>query len=601
MTQLVPVEGVKSALIYSLEDLSGAMRHPFVAAEMLPHLEEAARSLRRREGPRTELLIWDAYRTRPTQHAIYGRYARELSDSEAIPYDEAYAKARSFITPPDGDHPHGTGGAVDVTLLLDGQPACMGTDFDAFVDRAAADWYREHPPVAAEDREAAENREILRAAMEDAGFVVLDKEWWHFEWGTDRWAAHTGEPALLRDMLDEPRVSDTATSAFTLPLRQPVGYMSVTQVFSDPAKRAAALMNAAPGHLYSRFSNPTVAALNDYMRTVCCPARYATATSSGSAACLAAFQALVPPGGTVVYDRYCYYEIERSLIAMADVFGWHLAEADFTDLRAVEETCAELARRGHGVDLLFCDSPRNWWLESLDIEGLARIGGSVGALLAVDSSVQPLQDLLGRGADAVIVSLSKYPSLGMALGGMVLTDREMVHTAVHRAAVDRTVMLSGDNAMAIWAQAVSLRDRMASVSAKTERIAAHLTGLTSVRAVRIADGARSGGFTGGQIVVHTASSDVAHVAERLVGHNALRSRSGLHLACTYGSCMTTFEHFASNARHLSGLPPRAFAEALLPDDMVRVGVGCEDVDDIIADLDLVLNCAYELVQGRLKN
>ncbi|WP_394620208.1 PLP-dependent transferase [Lentzea sp. JNUCC 0626] len=597
MTTLVPVDAVKTALIYHLQDLDGAMGHPFVAEEVLPHLLTAAELVRENAeiGRPVELLIWDAYRTQGTQHAIYDRYARELMVSEDVDYERAWELAAAYITPPGGYHPHGTGGALDVSLLIDGKPAYMGTGFDEFSVRSHADWYRHNPPETEQEREAARNREVLRSAMEAAGFVVLAKEWWHFEWGTDRWAGPKGEPVVLRDMQAKPLVTDSATATLTLPARQPVRHAGVAHVFSDPLRRAAALAGQAPGHLYARFSNPTVLALCEFIRRDSAPARHAMATTSGSSACVATFQGLVPKGGTVVYDRYVYYEVERALMALGDSLEWTIQAVDFADLRAVTEACEQLTATGRNVDLLFCDSPRNWWLECLDVAGLAEIGRGFGAKLAVDSSVQPVQDLMPLGADVVILSLSKYASLGMALGGMVLTDDDELRAKIFAAVVDRLVMLSADAAMTIWTQAVSLRDRMTALSDKAERIATHLATRADITAVRVAD-AKQCGFAGGQVVFHAASPDVAHTAERLVGHNSLRVRSGLHLACTYGSAMTTYEHFASNTRHRTGIAWDATNEALLTDDMVRIGVGCEPVEDIIADLDMVLNCAYDVLR-----
>jgi D-alanyl-D-alanine dipeptidase len=113
-------------------------------------------------------------------------------------YDAAYGNPGlppGFVSEPDPDPatppPHLTGGTVDCSLTLDGIPLGLGAGFDDFTDRARADSLESEPGV---------NRELRRWLywlMREVGFVVLDCEWWHFEYGTRRWAAITGEMPLF--------------------------------------------------------------------------------------------------------------------------------------------------------------------------------------------------------------------------------------------------------------------------------------------------------------------------------------------------------------------------------------------------------------------
>jgi D-alanyl-D-alanine dipeptidase len=193
---LVPVTGVKAFLRYAVEGLPGAMDHAFLAPPVFDRLLEAQARVRSRDS-RFELLIWDAYRTRHTQRAIFERYAAELTRRyRELNSSELKRRALEFISDPDGVFPHGTGGAVDVTLLCGGNVVSMGTDFDEFIPEAAADWFRFHPPVNASEELAARNREILRTAMEGAGFVGIASEWWHFEFATKTWSLENGSRHL---------------------------------------------------------------------------------------------------------------------------------------------------------------------------------------------------------------------------------------------------------------------------------------------------------------------------------------------------------------------------------------------------------------------
>ena len=109
-------------------------------------------------------------------------------------YEAAYADPNlppGFFAEPDNDpttpSPHLTGGSVDLTLSLDGIPLAPGTGFDDLTAKAHATALETEPGV---DRDI---RRLLYHAMVAQGFVIFDGEWWHFEYGTRRWAAVTGQ------------------------------------------------------------------------------------------------------------------------------------------------------------------------------------------------------------------------------------------------------------------------------------------------------------------------------------------------------------------------------------------------------------------------
>lgn len=144
--------------------------------ETADRLGRAADSLPERWG----LCVFDAWRPLPLQAELF---------------DAAYADPQlppGFVSVPDPNPasppPHLTGGTVDLSLTLDGTALGLGAGFDDFTERARADALESEPGV---DRTL---RRWLYWTMRDAGFVVLHCEWWHFEYGTRRWAAITGSP-----------------------------------------------------------------------------------------------------------------------------------------------------------------------------------------------------------------------------------------------------------------------------------------------------------------------------------------------------------------------------------------------------------------------
>jgi len=129
------------------------------------------------------LAVFDAWRPLELQVELY---QAALADPE-VP-------AWLFAEPdpePSRPPPHLTGGAVDLTLTHDGVALAPGTGFDDMSSMAGASAL-EHLPGP--DREV---RRLLFWAMRDAGFVVFDGEWWHFEFGTRRWGAITDNQPLF--------------------------------------------------------------------------------------------------------------------------------------------------------------------------------------------------------------------------------------------------------------------------------------------------------------------------------------------------------------------------------------------------------------------
>lgn len=163
---------------YAHAGIPGAPAHSWARVEVVRRLAVAAASLPAGYG----LAVFDAWRPIEVQQALF---------------EAAYADPtlpEGFVTPPSVDPatppPHLTGGTVDVTLTHTGQPLALGTDFDDFTPAAHADAFEHRPgPVR-------EHRRLLFHAMSLAGFIVISCEWWHFEYGTRRWAALTGRHPL---------------------------------------------------------------------------------------------------------------------------------------------------------------------------------------------------------------------------------------------------------------------------------------------------------------------------------------------------------------------------------------------------------------------
>ena len=120
-------------------------------------------------------------------------------------YSLRHARLDGYVSDPGDERlvpPHVTGGAVDLTLTHNGHPLSMGTDFDAFEDAAALDWF-EHPGRARgpAGELARRLRRQLASSLTGQGLAPLAEEWWHWSFGDQRWAVSQGETRALYGVL----------------------------------------------------------------------------------------------------------------------------------------------------------------------------------------------------------------------------------------------------------------------------------------------------------------------------------------------------------------------------------------------------------------
>jgi len=145
------------------------------------------------------MIVLDAHRPLNVQAWLWNGMVTIVS-KEHPEWDDAAinAHARRFVAYPEllpnRPTPHSTGGAVDVTLfeIATGTPLDMGSGFDEPVEASVCDYYEQHPHLLFTDR-----RRFLLHAMTKSGFANYPGEWWHFEYGTLRWAAATDAPAAI--------------------------------------------------------------------------------------------------------------------------------------------------------------------------------------------------------------------------------------------------------------------------------------------------------------------------------------------------------------------------------------------------------------------
>jgi D-alanyl-D-alanine dipeptidase len=177
--------------------------------------------------PFLRLVILDAWRGVRVQTALYDQcraaLARAHPGADAAALDEMTGRFVALPSvEPGRPSPHVTGGAVDLTLAtVAGAPLWFGAAFD-FPGPVSFTRHFEERLDAGETlddrgRTALENRRLLHHVMTQAGFVNYHAEWWHFEYGTQRWALLTGQ-AEARYGVAAPDLNPFATLAEGAPV-----------------------------------------------------------------------------------------------------------------------------------------------------------------------------------------------------------------------------------------------------------------------------------------------------------------------------------------------------------------------------------------------
>ncbi len=143
--------------------------------------------------PGLRLLVIEGYRPLDAQQAIFTAYRDELRARHPGWTDALlHVETSKFVSPVEVA-PHGTGGAVDLTLCTaDGAELDMGTAVDATPEDSADACFFAATNITGQ---AGANRRLLGDALSGAGLVNYPTEWWHWSYGDRYWALVTGAPA----------------------------------------------------------------------------------------------------------------------------------------------------------------------------------------------------------------------------------------------------------------------------------------------------------------------------------------------------------------------------------------------------------------------
>ena len=344
-----------------------------------------------------------------------------------------------------------------------------------------------------------------------------------------------------------------------------------------------------PGYVYTRYGNPTVAALEDMIRTIEDGAT-ACAYASGMAALHAAlFACELSAGATVLASQDLYGATTNLLLNIFGPFAVKTVTADFSNLEDVRSKAAE-----HKPRILIAETISNPLLKVCDIEACAEIAHATGARLIIDNTFASpyLCRPLKHGADMVVHSLTKF--LGGhadAMGGVTVSRDEIDSPALIGvmklvggvlSPYEAHEILRGIKTLAVRMErhcdnARALADRLQDDS-RIGRV--YFPGLASDQHLAVTRRMLRDPHLGALVSIELRDN-TRPAAFKFMDALRLCARS-----TSLGDVFTSVLHPAT-ASHRDLSPARRKALGIT-DGLIRISVGIENVSDIIADIEQAL-------------
>jgi O-succinylhomoserine sulfhydrylase len=331
--------------------------------------------------------------------------------------------------------------------------------------------------------------------------------------------------------------------------------------------------------IYARYGNPTVAMFEDRIAALE-GAEDGFATASGMAAVNGALTSMLRAGDHVVSARAlfgsCLYILEEVLTR----YGVEVTFVDGTDLAAWKAAIRS------DTKAVFFESISNPTLEVIDITSVSKLAHAVGATVIVDNvfATPVFSDAIAQGADVVVYSATKHiDGQGRALGGVIVGTREFIrgtvepymkHTGGSMSPFTAWIMLKGLETieLRVRAQAATAQNLAESLEADGKLTNVIYPGLAShpQNGLTIAQMEAGGTVMSIDAGSQTAAFKLLNALEIWTISNNLGDAKSI---ATHPAT-TTHQRLSDDTKAMLGITP----------GLIRLSIGLEDPDDLLADL-----------------
>jgi O-succinylhomoserine sulfhydrylase len=365
-------------------------------------------------------------------------------------------------------------------------------------------------------------------------------------------------------------------------------YLTSGYVYSNAAEAEKAFAGDIDRYVYSRYGNPTISMFEERLRLIeGAPAAFATAT--GMAAVFTSLGALLGAGDRLVAARSLFGSCFVVCDEILPRWGVKTVFVDGDDLSQWEKALSE------PTQAVFFETPSNPMQSLVDIEAVCQMAHAAGARVVLDNvfATPLLQQGFPLGADVVVYSGTKHiDGQGRVLGGAILGDKDYIDGPVQTLMRHTGPAISAFNAWLLLKGLETLAVRVEHSAASALRIAEFLENHQAVRWVRYPFLASHPQYdlakrqmTGGGTVV-TFELDAPGDRGKQRAFEVLDKLRVIDISNNLGDAKTLITHPATTTHRAMG--PDGRAAIGLGDGVVRISVGLEGTDDLIADLDQAL-------------
>ena len=356
-------------------------------------------------------------------------------------------------------------------------------------------------------------------------------------------------------------------------------YLTSSFIFKDAEEAAARFANTDQGNVYSRFTNPSVSMFEDRLAALE-GAEQCVATSTGMSAILACVMSLCNTGDHIIVSKSVFGTTVKLFDNILTKWGLKVTYVSLTKLNEWKSAVKP------NTKLFFVETPSNPLTEVCDITSLSELAHESNSLLVVDNCFStPAHQLpIKFGADVIIHSATKYlDGQGRCLGGAVLGKKNQMSLVANFLRSAGTSM-SPFNAWIFFKGLETLKLRMDAHATKAMDLALWLENQKSVGRVYYPGLASHKQHN---LAMKQQSSGGGIVSFEVFGHkkeawDLINSTKLISITANLGDTRSTITHPASTTH--SRLSQQERDDSGIKDNLIRIAVGLEDIDDIKADL-----------------
>ena len=363
-------------------------------------------------------------------------------------------------------------------------------------------------------------------------------------------------------------------------------YQTSTFIFDSTEQGGARFAGKEEGYIYSRLGNPTTAVAEEKIAALEC-GEAAAATSSGMGAISSVLWTLLRAGDHVIADKILYGCTFALLSHGMTRYGVEVEFLDTSDLEAVKKAMKKNTR------VVYLETPANPNLKISDIEEIVKIAhtNEYTKVVVDNTFASPyLQKPLQLGADIVVHSATKYLNgHGDVIAGFAVGSKELISEIKLFGIKDMTGSVLGPTEAHLIIRGLKTFElRMQRHCENAMKVAEYLNAHSKVEKVYYPGLKDHEGY---EIAVKQMTGFGGIMSFELkggfeAGKTLLNNVEMCALAVSLGDTETLIQHPASMTH--SAYTCEELKEAGIPEGLVRLSVGLENIEDIIADLDKAL-------------